>query len=125
MSIDVLLLFGLILLAGLSVSEGARRVKAPQVVGFILAGVIIGPTGINILPPEKVKSLIPITSFALSIIGFNIGSELQWRKIKTLGKSITLIVIFESLLAFAFVAIGIYLLDFWQSGCCYSSSCNR
>ncbi len=110
MHLDILLLFGVILLIGLTVGEGSKRIKAPTVVGYIMAGVLIGPTLLNFLTPEKVDSFIPITSFALSIIGFNIGAELEWRRIKSLGKSIFFIVIFESILAFAFVSTGIYFL---------------
>lgn len=110
MEIQILLLLGLILIAGLLAGEGSKRIKAPQVVGFIIAGVILGPTLANVLPHNRVEALTPITSLALAIIGFNIGAELEWKKIKTLGKSIVLIVIFESILAFIFVGAGIFFL---------------
>ncbi len=109
MNLDILLLFGVILLVGLTVGEGSKRIKAPTVVGYIMAGVLIGPTLLNLLPPEKVTKLVPLTSFALAIIGFNIGAELEWKRIKSLGKSIFFIVIFESILAFIFVGAGVYL----------------
>ena len=108
---DILLIFGIILAIGLMSGEGIKKIKSPQVVGFLLAGVLLGPTGFNIITAEKVDAFIPFTNFALAILGFNIGAELEWKKIKALGKSIVLIVIFEALLAFIFIAVGVWLIS--------------
>jgi Kef-type K+ transport system membrane component KefB len=110
-SFDILLIFGIILVVGLSSGEGIKKIKSPQVVGFLLAGVLLGPTGFNIITAEKVDAFIPFTNFALAILGFNIGAELEWKKIKALGKSIVLIVIFEALLAFIFITVGVWLIS--------------
>lgn len=103
------LLVGLVVFLGLLSGKFIERLKVPQVVGYILVGVFLGSSFLNLIKIENIGKLEIISSFALALIGFTIGGELSWRGLKTLGRSIVTIAILEStgafLLVFATVAL--------------------
>lgn len=91
---------------------GARlsdKIRIPWVVGYILVGVVLGRSGFGLLSPDLIEALNTISLFALALIGFTIGGELQVRDLRELGKSITIITIFESGAAFLLVSGAMYL----------------
>lgn len=107
---NVLLLAGVAILFGLLGGEGIKKIKTPQVVGFIVMGVILGPSLFNFIKTADVESVNMISSFTLGVIGFGIGQELKLSSLRKLGKSIISIVVFEALGAFLLVGIGVALL---------------
>ncbi|MCD6307528.1 MAG: cation:proton antiporter, partial [Candidatus Latescibacteria bacterium] len=54
--------------------------------------------------------LVFINHIALGAIALAIGSELEWKRVKVLGRGIFFIVVFEALGAFAIVTTGVYLI---------------
>lgn len=68
--IQLLVQLGLMLIMGRLLSELARRLKQPAVVGEILAGIILGPTFLGILQPEWFQSLFPVSSSSTVLDGF-------------------------------------------------------
>jgi len=100
-----LLFLGISILAALIFSRGATFIKSPLIIGYIVAGAILGPSIIGLISFEQIKSLEIVNVVTLSLIGFGIGGELSWREIKKLGKSIIFILFFESFGAFLFVGI--------------------
>jgi len=91
---------------------GARlsdKIRIPWVVGYILIGVVLGKSGFGLLDAELVEALNIISLFALALIGFTIGGELQIRDLRELGKSITIITVFEAGAAFLLVCGTVYL----------------
>ncbi len=86
------------------------RLGVPQVVGFIVLGLLNGPSFLNIVPLELIDQLTFISEIALGLIGFDMGSHLLGRDLRRLGRSITWILLFEAIGTFALVTAGIYLL---------------
>jgi len=75
--LSILLLLGFALFGG---SLGARlfqRLRIPQVVGYIAIGLLIGESGFKIITMKDVESFRQFNYFALGIIGFLVGGELQ------------------------------------------------
>ena len=103
--LQLLFLGGSILLA-LILSSGATLLKTPLIVGYIIAGALLGPDLLGMLSPDQIKSLDIVNLVVLSLIGFGIGGELRFKELKKLGKSIISIVIFEALGAFLLVGIA-------------------
>ncbi|MHA1827893.1 MAG: hypothetical protein ACTSX6_04515, partial [Candidatus Heimdallarchaeaceae archaeon] len=75
---------GAILVVGFLGSYLLKKFRIPQVLGFILSGLVIGvfhyyfkfiPFDLNVMMPTLV-------TLALGIIGFNIGAELSWEELK-------------------------------------------
>lgn len=106
MTSNFLLVFlGLSALIALFFSRGATLLKSPLIVGYIIAGAILGPAVLNFIKFGQIVSLDIINTITLSFLGFGIGGELRWKELKKLGKSIVVIVIFEATATFLLVGI--------------------
>lgn len=80
-----------------------QKLKIPQVVGYIVIGIIIGSSGFQILGKETIAALNPISTVSLSLIGFLIGGELKLNVLKKYGKQFIGILLFESITPFFIV----------------------
>lgn len=104
-----LLTLGFLMLAAYTVAEIATAAKLPRVVGYLLAGIVFGPSLANIVTVEASATLAPVTSLAISLIAFLAGAELRWSEVKdrigAIGKilfaelSLTLLLVLGLLLA--------------------------
>lgn len=77
-----LLTLGFLMLAAYTVAEIATAVKLPRVVGYLLAGIVFGPSLANIVTVEASGTLAPVTSLAISLIAFLAGAELRWSEVR-------------------------------------------
>ncbi|MBR5646487.1 MAG: cation:proton antiporter [Treponema sp.] len=109
---QLVLLLGIILFAGALGGWLFKKLKIPQVVGYIVIGIIIGSSGFHILEPNVIQALDPISTVALSLIGFLIGGELKLKIIKKYGKQFISILLFEAITP-AVVVGGIVTLLVW------------
>ena len=87
----------LILLAGLFLARIVNVFKLPNVTGYILAGMLIGPSFLGIIPREAVSSFNIISEAALGFIAYSIGGELSIKHLRRMGSSILVITLAESL----------------------------
>ncbi|MCH5293895.1 MAG: cation:proton antiporter [Treponema sp.] len=90
------LLLGIILFAGAAGGWLFKKLKIPQVVGYIVIGIIIGSSGMRVLGPGVIAALDPVSTISLSLIGFLVGAELKIGTIKKYGKQFVSILIFEA-----------------------------
>ena len=109
---QLVLLLGIILFVGAIGGWLFQKLKIPQVVGYIVMGIIIGSSGFHILEPAVITALDPISTVALSLIGFLIGGELKLNVIKKYGKQFVSILLFEAITP-ALVVGGIVTLVVW------------
>ncbi|MDO5725838.1 MAG: cation:proton antiporter [Tissierellia bacterium] len=107
---EALYYMAIILIAGLLFAKIFGMIKLPDVTGYLLAGIIIGPSVLKLIPMDSVKNLEIISQVALAIIAFTTGIELKFDKLKTAGKSIMIITFAEVFGAFLFVAIPMVLI---------------
>ena len=106
----ILSVIGMIIAVSFLGSKLFQRIGIPQVVGFILIGVVLGPSLLNVVPLELSEQLIIVSEVALGLIGFDIGSHLLFGELRRLGRSILFILVFEAFGTFLLVTLGIYLL---------------
>ena len=106
----ILTVIGMIIAVSFLGSKLFQRFGIPQVVGFILIGVVLGPSLLNVVPLELSKQLIIVSEIALGLIGFDIGSHLLFGDLRRLGRSILFILVFEAVGTFILVTLGIYVL---------------
>jgi Kef-type K+ transport system membrane component KefB len=66
----------LLLTLGIIGGKLAELAKLPKVTGYILIGVIAGPSALHLLSSDVLYSFKPFKILALGFIGFNIGMEL-------------------------------------------------
>lgn len=107
---NILALIGLLIAVSFLGSKLFQRFGVPQVVGFIVIGVILGPSLLNLVPLTLTNELLFISQIALGLIGFDIGSHLRVGELRRLGRSILFILLFESVGTFVLVAAGTYVL---------------
>ncbi|MDP8212976.1 MAG: cation:proton antiporter [Candidatus Zapsychrus exili] len=104
---NTLFVLGLALFGGTIGGRLFQKMKIPQVVGYIIIGIILGQSGFKIIDGATVRTLQPFNYFALGLIGFMIGGELKKDVFKKYGKQFILILLFEGLFSFIFVALFI------------------
>ena len=108
-NLPILLSLGIVTFAGFFFGKGAKLIKLPSIIGFMLVGVIVGPSFFNLLGGEGGRDLSFITEIALGFVALSIGLELKLSSLKEFGFGIVVIILTESLLAFAVVTGCIYL----------------
>jgi len=105
-----LTLIGAVTLLSFYTGSAAKFVRLPSLIGYMLLGVLLGPSLLNLFGHETLDSLAFITSISLGFVAFSIGSELNVSSLKHLGPGIVSIILAESLGAFIVVFISVYLL---------------
>ena len=102
--LNLVLLFGLVVLGGTLGERLFQKFHIPQVVGCIIVGILLGDV-FNVITPEKIEALRPFTMFALGVIGFMIGSELRSDVFKKYGRQFFIILFSQGIGAFLLVAV--------------------
>lgn len=87
--------------------RGIKVLRIPAVIGYLLAGVLLGPSLLDILNEQAVKALSFLPNLALSFVAISIGIELSMGTFKKLGNGIITLIFTESLVTFALVCLGI------------------
>ncbi len=114
--------FGVLLLLGIGLFGGAlgawlfQKIRFPQVIGYIIMGIIIGEPVLKIVKQTDIIKLQPFNWFALGIIGFLVGGELKISTFKKYGKQFFSILIGEGFGAFFLVSIPITIFMFYVTG---------
>jgi len=112
MDIYVFLLFlAITLLMGFVFGKLAELIKIPEITGYIIAGIILGPSILNVITEHTLISFDVVTNFVLGIIAYQIGTELWLPKVKKSGKSIMIITIVQALATAIIVLVVVYLID--------------
>ncbi|MGQ0562538.1 MAG: cation:proton antiporter [Gemmatimonadota bacterium] len=84
-SSEALLAFGFLILAAYTVGEIANGIGLPKLVGYLLAGIIFGPSALHTVSYADILRLSPVNELAVSLIAFMAGAELKWSDVKTYG----------------------------------------
>jgi Kef-type K+ transport system membrane component KefB len=100
---------GLALLLGWGAGLLCRKIKVPMVVGYLVMGIILGQSLLGVFNNKNIPGLYIFTYIGLACIGFDIGGELAFHKMRNLGKPIIWISVLETVAASALVTIAIYL----------------
>ena len=109
--LNTLLLLGVAIFGGTIGGRLFQKIRIPQVVGYIIIGIVVGTTGAKIISPQALDKFQPFNNFALGLIGFLIGGELKKETIKKYGKQFTAILFLEALGAFFLVGGLVFLVS--------------
>ncbi len=104
-----LLIIGCIIVAAFYLGKTVKIIKLPSLIGFMLLGVLLGPSLFNILGEARQEQLSFITEIALGFVALSIGLELKFSSLKKLGSGIVSIIFVESFGAFILVTGFVYL----------------
>lgn len=112
MNISALLGIAIIIFSGLLFGKLISFLNLPHVTGYLIGGLIIGPSVLSILSADMVASLGMISQVALGFIAFTIGMSFKVEYFKRLGWTPMVIGFFEATLAVLFVQIALLLAGF-------------
>ncbi len=105
---DLLLKLSIVLLVGVLGGRLAKRLNLPNVTGYLVAGLFIGPSFFKLILDKDIQSFSIINEVALAAIAFSIGSEFQLKDMLKVGKNIVIITLAEALGAMLLVFLVTY-----------------
>lgn len=104
-SAQVVLSLAVMLLAGFFMTRFTKKLRLPNVTGYILSGVIIGPYVLHLVPDRVIAGMDFVTDIALAFIAFGVGRYFRIADLKKSGKKVFVITIFEALTAAVFITL--------------------
>ena len=92
-----LIYLAIAIIAGFVFSYLARLVRLPNVTGYLVAGLVLGVTGI--IPKDTLSGFDIISDVALGFIAFSIGGEFKLSYLKKVGAAPIIIMLLEAFAA--------------------------
>ena len=112
MNYEIIFFVAAIILAGLIFGRLAKFIKLPNVTGYLIAGLVLGPSLLNIISENTVQNFSVVSDIALGFIAFSIGSEFKLGYFKKVGMAPIIIAITESFGAIFLVTIPMIVFGF-------------
>ncbi|NLB20431.1 MAG: hypothetical protein GX829_06320 [Clostridium sp.] len=100
---------GIAIVLALLSSKIIKKLRLPNVTGYLIMGLIAGPYILNFIPIDAVQSFKAIPELALGFIAFSIGAEFKLKYLKKIGKSPVVIGVMEALGAVILVFTALIL----------------
>lgn len=105
-SVAVMMLFGF------GFTRITKLLKLPNVTGYVLAGIVIGPYCLDMIPPSVIEGTDFLSDIALSFIAFGVGEFFRISTLRRCGGKTVVITLFEALAASA----AVFAVSFWALG---------
>ena len=116
LSLNVLTQLGIMILAGIFMGRLMKHIKLPNVTGYLLAGLLLGPYlfpslgfRFSVLSESFVSGIGIISEVALGFIAFSIGNEFRLSYFRKVGSAPLIIASMESLMAVVVVVLVLLL----------------
>ncbi|MEA4920098.1 MAG: cation:proton antiporter [Clostridiaceae bacterium] len=106
----VLLSLSAILFSGFLLTRITKLAKLPNVTGYIIAGILIGPHFLRIIPSQMVVNMDFVSDIALAFIAFGVGRFFKKESFLETGRGIFAITLMESMLAGIAITLSMRLL---------------
>ena len=107
---NTLLGLSLGMIVGLLMTRIMKKINLPNVTGYLIAGLLVGPYCLNIFSVENLEGFAVLTNAALGFIAFSIGGEFKLSSLKQLGAKVFVITLFEAVGATVIVSTVMILL---------------
>ncbi len=106
---------GLILLLALLAGHLVQFLRVPEVTGYLLAGIALGPSVLGWVSHENLQALNVLSEVALGLILFSVGSVFHHARFLRYGRRIFYLTVIESSGAALLVSIGAFFIGQpWQ-----------
>ncbi len=113
-NLNTIFLIGIAIFGGTVGARIFQKMRIPQVVGYVVIGIILGPI-LRIISQQTIRDLAPFDVFALGMIGFLVGGELKREIFVKFGKQVPLILLFEGIAAFVLVTVFSFIVMLYFS----------
>ncbi len=104
-----LFLFGILLLTADTFGELANDLRLPRLVGYLVAGLALGPSVMDIVPPGVLQDLAMMKQLAVGLIALLAGAELRVKDLSERSRTILWILALQTLFV-GVVVSGVTLL---------------
>lgn len=106
----IILTTAIMLISGFLFTRITKLAHLPNVTGYILSGVLIGPWFLHLIPREYIGQMDFITDVALAFIAFGVGKYFKLSALKRSGIGIVVLTLMESLTAGVVITVVMLLL---------------
>ncbi|HUU01002.1 MAG TPA: cation:proton antiporter [Myxococcota bacterium] len=107
------LAFGFLLLLGFLVGEILSRWSIPRISGYLLVGMIAGPSGLAVVDAAVIEHMRLIDDLALALIAFTAGAELRISRLRARARSILSITLTQTIVVFLTSVAALWFLQAW------------
>jgi Kef-type K+ transport system membrane component KefB len=107
------LALGFLILTAHICGEIARQLKLPRITGFILAGLVAGPTWFGLVRADEIDALRFISTAALSLLALAAGVELRVRSLRSATRSLARATVGTVVFPFLSVTIVVLTVTPW------------
>ena len=108
----VIISVALMLFSGFLLTRITKRLRLPNVTAYILAGILIGPYCLDLVPQRIIDGTDFLSDIALAFIAFSTGEFFKLSVLKRNGMKVVWITICEAVLASA----AVFVLTYWILG---------
>jgi Kef-type K+ transport system membrane component KefB len=109
----VSLALGYLLLTAYFVGGTFHRIRLPKLTGYIITGIVAGPFVLGLLNEQVLSSLKIVNGVAVALIAMTAGSELEYKTLKPLFRSIWGITLFGVLGTTLVLTVTVFLARAW------------
>ena len=107
---------GLILLLALGAGHLVKYVRLPEVTGYNLDGIVLGPSMLGWVSVQNLAALEELREDALGLILFSVGTVFEASRFRRVGRQVLSLTLYESALAALLVTAGMLWLGVsWQA----------
>ena len=96
---SIIISVALMLIAGFLLTRVTKLLRLPNVTAYIVAGILIGPYCLNLVPQRFIDGTSFLSDIALAFIAFSTGELFKLDVLKKNGMKVVWITVFESVLA--------------------------
>ena len=107
---SIIVSIAVMMLAGFLMTRVTKKLRLPNVTGYILAGILIGPFCLNMIPASFIRNSDFLPDVALSFIAFSTGEFFRFSAIRKNGGKVIVITLLEALTASLLVFLTVYLI---------------
>jgi Kef-type K+ transport system membrane component KefB len=102
---SIIISVAFMLLFGFAMTRITKLLKLPNVTAYILAGILIGPYCLGLIPQHIIDGMDFLSDIALAFIAFSTGEFFRFSTLKKSGAKVMVITVCEALLASVVVFI--------------------
>ena len=104
----VIISISAMLFAGFAMTRITKRLRLPNVTGYILAGILMGPCCFNLIPQEIISGTDFLSDIALAFIAFSAGEFFKVDVLRRNGAKVIIITVLEACMSSLAVFVLVY-----------------
>ena len=105
---QIIISTSVMLFGGFLATRATKKLHLPNVTAYILAGILLGPFCLNLVPESIVRGTDFIADIALAFIAFGTGEFFKFSTLRKNGMKVVIITVLEACLASVAVFVVVY-----------------